>query len=279
MNYIDKTRNKVVANALVKSYLNTLIIAIGGRYPSDLYENFRNTINSKSGNTYGEDMNHILVSEQQGRCCYCMRTLTPGHYDREHIVVRSANSSEEKAPYFANPSNFSENDIILECEFLDTPQQVPPFPHTVAYENLWISCRGECYPGIKSQVTCNHARGNTFVEPLAYRPNIRNEIIYCTNGFVLWTHDRMSCNNHGTIQALKLNEPVLQLYRRIWYYLASNNLNVDTCDQKSVVNEIAKDLTNQQDMLKLLYSFNKNPGYWNILKEFDWFNNVNVFTP
>jgi hypothetical protein len=77
-----------------------------------------------------------------------------------------------------------------------------------------------------------------------------------------------------TVNILGLNCLELKAIRRIWYYLSTHNLSCDESNKDRVINDIIT-ITEPQEHGMLL-NF-KNKVYWNLLSQYTYFNNVEIF--
>lgn len=189
----------------------------------------------------------------------------------EHVITQKVNNQEDFSKYFEMDSRLDNENIMLEAEFIINPKKTPPFPHTVAYENLIPSCLGTFASGEKK--SCNHHRGDRFIQTLIFRENIHNEIKYKIDGSIVWSEDRADV--FPTVNILGLNCPELKAIRRIWYYLSSHNLSCDESNKDKVIYDIITELENE-DMLDMLINFT-NVEYWRLLSQYTYFNNVELF--
>lgn len=280
MNYIDKSQNIIIAHSLINGFLSEVQRQNGGKYPNDLYVALRSAWHPPYSKNYYQLITASMLSEQHGLCCYCMRKLTHANITREHIIPHSTTDQVIFDSYITPQNCLNANNVMLEKKFLQSNYRLPvkTFPHTIAYENIILSCDGKCYPNSNSQYTCNNKRGDLHIPILPYIQNIRYEIKYCTNGFMLWVKDRPINKIGGVIANLGLNNRVLRMYRKIWYYLSFNKLSLSTINKDEVINEIAGQLVADSDELALLYTFKHENKYWDTLADYSYFNNSNLFT-
>lgn len=255
MEYIDKDKSRNKAHELIKSFLEEQ-----EECSEDLYSTFQGDFRQR--------LKEMLLNDSDNRCCYCMRDLKATTL--EHVIPRSVNNQEGFSKYFEIESKLDKENIILEREFLNNSGNVPPFPHTVAYENLIPSCSGHL--ASRGSKSCNNYRGDKFIQPLVFRQGIHNEIKYKINGFVEWIKEEADI---PTVISLGLNCPELKAIRRIWYYLSSHNLSCDESNKDKVIYDIITELENE-DMLDMLINFT-NVEYWRLLSQYTYFNNVELF--
>ena len=255
MEYIDKNKSRNQAHELIKSFLKEQ-----EECSKDLYGTFQGD--------FRQNLKEILLNDSDSRCCYCMRGLEAPTL--EHVIPRSVDNQEKFSKYFEIESKLDKENIILESEFFNNRGSVPPFPHTVAYENLIPSCSGHL--ASRSSKSCNNYRGDRFIQPLIFRENIHNEIKYKIDGSIVWSEDRADV--FPTVNILGLNCLELKAIRRIWYYLSTHNLSCDESNKDRVINDIIT-ITEPQEHGMLL-NF-KNKEYWNLLSQYTYFNNVEIF--
>jgi hypothetical protein len=260
MEYIDKNKNREAAHKLIKGFLKECLKEEKSCL-NDLYSIF-NGENKK-------ELKEILLKDTDNHCCYCMRNLQGSTL--EHVITQKVNNQEDFYKYFEIESELDKQNIILETEFLNNPKDVPPFPHTVAYENLIPSCLGTFASGTSK--SCNNHRGDRFIQPLIFRKDIHNEIKYKKDGSVEWIKEEADI---PTVISLGLNCLELKAIRRIWYYLSSNNISCDESNKDVVIYDIITELENEDEMLNMLMNF-KKVEYWRLLSQYTYFNNVEIF--
>lgn len=262
MEYIDKNKSREKAHKLIKEFLKECF---------DKQEDCSADLYSVLKGNFKNDLKNILLEDSNNHCCYCMRDLKGPTL--EHVIPQKVKSQEDFSKYFEIESKLDKENIILETEFLNNPKDVPPFPHTVAYENLIPSCSGHL--ASRGSKSCNNYRGDKFIQPLVFRQGIHNEIKYKINGFVEWTEEDLG-TVFPTITSLGLNSLELKAIRRIWYYLSSKNLSCDESNKDEVINGIITELDDGDQMLEMLMNFKKTE-YWKLLSQYTYFNNVELF--
>jgi len=267
MEFIDKTQGKAEADQRIEAFLQSL----NGNYPSDLYEALRAKTIVKNG------LVKQLLRENNNRCCYCMREI--GGASLEHVIPQSTKDQNQYNQYFTLDSELKNADIVLESAFLQNPTTVPPYPHTIAYENLIPSCLGTF--ASKESKCCNNKRGNRFIHPLIFRNTIAREIVYKENGSVIWRDepDDNSPQAMPTITTLGLDCAELKVIRRIWCYLAQHNLSYDANREEVIYNLIFQPSNSEEEeLLNVLLNFERD-DYWNLLAKYSYFNDASKFTP
>lgn len=93
----------------------------------------------------------ILLNEQRGRCCYCMRRIDRLASDErtiEHVIVNHPKDSDDYNQYLGKNSQLDTADIISSADFLARQMPPPPYPHSVAIrEYVDIVCRSLSFRG------------------------------------------------------------------------------------------------------------------------------------
>ena len=279
MEYIKKTKQSEV-HSLIDGFLQRHKEKHAGVYQGDLYKYLSADFVPGETKTI-KALRDVLLNEQGGRCCYCMRRiheLKPEEKSIEHVVVNHPKDENDYKQYFGRNSLLDTSEIISSVEFLANQTPPPPYPHSVAYENMLMSCAGHCHLGVGTSFTCNGFRGHDFVYPLPLMANVGSEVKYLKNGFVYWINETDTEN--PTIERLGLNNDVLKLIRRIWYKLSSEGINVDNCNRQHLVYEVLSDILDEgadDAYAQTLFLFESNDWYWNLLQQFDYFNNTSKF--
>lgn len=285
MQYIDKSVHREEGNRITLQYLEDIKIEDEQRYPVDYNNSFRNLPDKE--NSYYKQMTDILLVNQRYYCCYCMRRLT-GNKDitLEHIIPQNVDKSRISYYQRDEVSELKDN-IVLSEDFSHTPNpSLEKLPHTVAYDNLSISCKGELPKRkhskdvIKDGQCCNNARGNEDLFPIYLLDN-SNLIVYHKSGKVLEGSDEYWQEDvRKVISKAKLNCPTLQDIRLLWFILKDNAME-EICSlgkEKDTRLDLIRDalfLTSLPDekIDNLLTKFEKE-DYWNTFLLYDWFHSV-----
>lgn len=211
-----------------------------------------------------------LIAEQEGFCCYCMRRLSDGETTTlEHIVPQSANEARDIEPYLR--FELIKDNVVLQplFEASASKQAAPPYPHTVAYENLTASCNGQLptSPNPRTAQACNNKRLNAEIIPLFYIKTIEEEIEYLPGGLV--SHPEDAVNN--SIQVLGLNYRTLQEIRHIWRCLAELEWEaIRTADSHDARLQLLTLALSSSARFQSLTTY-LSDTYWNTLMEYAWF--------
>jgi hypothetical protein len=216
----------------------------------------------------------IIVEEQQELCCYCMKKIATNAVTLEHIIPRTATTQEVLEQYFPHAETLR-NNIILQSVFVTATEQrdMPPYPHQIAYHNLVGSCKGviiESPERLQDYTVkfCNGYRQDKFIIPLFYDPDIANKVNYLKGGLV-------DCEVYEeTIRVLNLNYKQLQNVRKIWYYLASEEIvDILAC----TTNKMREDLLTANlyalsapSRTELITTFQLQ-AFWDVLLSYQWF--------
>lgn len=129
---------------------------------------------------------NLLLLEQNGRCCYCMRKLDNCARNIEHVVPRNINTEnpEEEFQKYAKAASIIEDNVILASNFTKTKfedsediRKAVKMPHRIALQNLLVSCNGK-FGTPSSGCCCNNARSNDFLQPLMLMQDGANKVYY-----------------------------------------------------------------------------------------------------
>lgn len=217
MRYIDKESGYADGNHITDEYLENECKTsdpVSGciRYINiDYAGNFTNR-------GYKNRLLKLAMSKQQKYCCYCLRKIgNSREATLEHIIPQKSTTANGYDTY----SELSTHEIILTGDFQTSPNQNrPPYPHTVAWNNLVVSCNGR-FPldNNVSSRCCNNARSSDSAPPVYYLRDIEARIVYMQDGTILAQIGDLYDNVRDTIRAAKLNCQSLKEIRRLWYLL------------------------------------------------------------
>lgn len=285
MQYIDKSECREEGNGITLSYLDEIKIKDESRYPVDYNHSFRILPNKE--NSYYKQMVDVLLVNQRHYCCYCMRRLT-GNRDitLEHVIPQNVDKSRI-AYYQRDEVPELRDNIVLSEDFSHTTNpSLDKLPHTVAYDNLVVSCKGELpikkqsLDVMKDGQCCNNARGNEDTFPI-YLLNNSNLIVYRKNGEVLEGSDEYWQEDvRKVVSKADLNCPTLRDIRLLWFILKDNEIE-EICSlgkKKDTRLDLIRDalfLTSLSDekIDNLLTKFKKD-DYWNTFLLYDWFHSI-----
>lgn len=270
MEYIDKTALEDEGEAIIGSFLKRLK-AEGANYPQDLYQVFKSD-KDETGVDSQAKLVDVLLKEQEYRCCYCMRRLTKeNEVTLEHLILNRITRQDEFITYFKRKTVLNEK-VCLAFDFIHNDEsKVPPYPHTVAYQNLTASCNGRIMSSSRTVYCCNLKRGKEYVEPVVLYDTIRAEIDYKQNGRAVWNGEQ---NSIPTLNKLGLNDAILRMVRRIWIYSKDNGIDLGTVERRTFLFDILSELSEEEfkdvNEFKMLLNF-QTDTYWNLLKEYSYF--------
>jgi hypothetical protein len=271
MEYIDKTKLEKEGEAIIQSFLKRLK-ENGQKYPKDLYEAFKSD-KDEVGNNSRKKLIRILLKEQKNRCCYCMKTLDTKNDEitLEHIIINNITGPSEYTKYLIRDTILT-NKVCLASTFIDNEKElVPPYPHTIAYQNLAASCNGNILHIKGNSLThscCNLKRGNEYIEPIILYTTIKKEIEYKTNGFAIWIQEKGTI---PTLNILGLNDDTLRMIRRIWIYAKTINFDILTAndpDKNKLLYRLLENIPDNES--NILFNFT-NATFWALLKKYDYF--------
>lgn len=298
MHYIDKNINKVTGNQVTLDYLNTHCTDANGHYGDIHYRSGDSATHPDfmSGTpSYYERMVDILMRDQNDRCCYCLRRLQPSPAANkdaiitiEHIVPHSFKPVDHAK--FEEYKHFTHNldEVVLTDEFESMdPQTIPPYPHTVAYDNMVLSCNGT-FPAVReggranSQICCNHKRGAKRAMPVYFLNDIANHVVYLNTGDVQANASSPQCADiDEVIQRAALGCDSLCVIRKIWYELSALELNdIMQCDTEDKREKMLTEAFNSTMAMSdpigtadLINKFKKQ-DYWDTLMLYDAFYDI-----
>lgn len=251
MNYINKTANPDTANAIINDFLRET--QSRGNEPA--YHVFTLT-------PLKNQLRDILIDEQQGYCCYCMRRLNKDDSTTlEHVIPKGTNETEYNS-YLTRYAGFFSH-IIHKNEFVRT-WIYPPYPHSVAYYNLMASCKGILTQGSTSCSCCNNKRMRKEIMPLPFIPGIRSIIKYAPGGQI-YAGDCDS-RKDDAIKELNLNYQTLKDIRSLWYHAKKKGIKVTAKDELLAVFD--GDIMNMPTHLQQYY---KNDYYFTLFLNYEWF--------
>ena len=298
MEFIDKNNSANIQQArkLLDGFLNRC--AQSPTWPTDLYNAMASDKDPDDPNaeTTYKLLRHQILKENQNRCSYCMRMIEEQDTTLEHIIPNKAADQTEYDKYKQYYSNIDWQKMIFAKAFLKTPKwPFRSYPHTIAYENLIPSCNGKFAkinrdPNLhvgdnRVSKSCNNKRGNDFVIPFVFVKQMVSEFEYKKDGRIVWTvnkaitgQKRIDLLNERKeiIDRLGLNCDELVAIRRIWFFLANNNLD-SLKDKDRTIIFLLEDVNLTEQEKEMLNNFWQD-NYWSLLEEYRYFNDVNKFT-
>lgn len=269
MEYINKNILEKEGEIIIYDYLHRLK-ANGSNYPKDLYLAF-NSDKDDNGKMSRDKLIEVLLLEQDDYCCYCMRHLDSNDtITLEHLIL---NKIDEKAfqTYFKRDTVLK-NKVCFAANFISKEEtQTPPYPHTVAYQNLVASCNGQIIPGSKNIYCCNLKRKSKNIEPIVLYDTINKEVTYHQNGRAVWEKEQ---DEIPTLNKLGLNDAILRMIRRIWIYIKNEGIDLDHIERKTFLYDLLSKFSdkdfNDMNEFNMLFNFQKDL-YWDLIKKYSYF--------
>lgn len=254
MQYIDKINGKAEGNGITDEYLENECRTTDPLCGSVRYMNIDYS-GSFTNNGYRGRMLGLAMATQKKYCCYCLRKIGNSKLATlEHIIPQNASATSGYDTY----AELSGKEIVLTKDYTTAVnQERPPYPHTIAWNNLVVSCKGQ-FPldNSVSSHCCNNARGSLYAPPVYYLQDIESRIAIMHDGSI---HAKVG-DKHGeinsTIVAAKLNCASLKEIRRLWYQL-----------RNIPYREIVRCMYDRNQRMKtLVYAFNDVNDFHSIFK-------------
>lgn len=241
MRYIDKRANEEEGNLITDGYLENECKTADQLTGEVRYQNI-DYAGSFSTGGYKKQMLELGMVSQQRYCCYCLRKIGKSKSATlEHIIPQKSASTQGYDRF----TELYNRQVMLTSEFTYAENQTrPPYPHTVAWNNLVVSCDGR-FP-IDNQVSshcCNNARSSEYAPPVYYLPDLESRLVYMQDGTLQPLVGNRQDEIRATIGSAKLNCQALKEIRRLWYLLRN-------CPYK----EIVSCLYDRNLRMKTLYS-------------------------
>ncbi|NBK99891.1 MAG: hypothetical protein EOM50_18145 [Erysipelotrichia bacterium] len=215
---------------------------------------------------------YLLLKEQQGFCCYCMREIPFNEVTLEHVMPHHLDDKkrQEEIMYYSKFGRLKRGKITY-CpdEELSTKLHTPPYPHCIAYENLVVSCQGKVFEGGEKYVLhkcCNNFRGNNKIIPLFFIPRVVEIVRYEIDGTLTYFEKYDS-----TIKSLNLMHSTLIFMRKTWAKIVINKISLNQVNKALTDIEIRANII---DDIDINLSERKNLRidlYWKLLIEYHWF--------
>ena len=194
-----------------------------------------------------------------------MRQLRTNEITLEHVIPAS-----EQRQTFKSYKTYSPffDQVIHFDDFIETWRN-PPYPHTVAYENIIASCAGILSEGSHKSYCCNNRRGNKHIIPLIYLPNISTTIAYTKTGLIYPT-DRDPLKTEA-IEVLKLNHEVLKEVRFLWFRVQKNSIHFNAGSNRVEVLKRIFEKKVRMDIPNEYKKYYRTDYFWKLFLDYDWF--------
>lgn len=215
---------------------------------------------------------HQLIKEQHGFCCYCMRCLRKEEVTLEHVIPQKIKSPDPKVEikYYAQFGRLKRRLVkYMESIPRDRKLKVPPYPHSIAYENIVASCTGKVYEGGGKYILhkcCNNFRENKKIIPFFFIPEIDIKVGYRRDG-TIDCPERLD----NTVKILNLEHRSLVFIRKIWAAIVMAKVSLKDVQTAKNDIQLRKDIISDIDIKKEERDQLGNDIYWNLLNEFCWF--------
>lgn len=278
MKYIDKSLKRSQGEAIVTEFLNCFLRRLG-TFPDDMYNAFSKEIDDNHNHIkfLQRLKDEVLMPEQDGHCCYCMRNLKAcRRITVEHIMPNHADNKEELDMYRKKPTELDGLPHSEDFKKME-PITFPPHPHSIAYQNLVLSCDGDLFKENSKAICCNLKRMHKFLLPFILYPDITKKFVYTMDGMAEWTEDPEPPESKGNaMKILGLNNQVLRMVRRIWFFCNDNHLNPLQEDKRTIINNMMGHFASSnatESEINMLLNFKKDK-YWNLIREYDAFHKI-----
>lgn len=170
---------------------------------------------------YKNQLRSILIDEQDEYCCYCMRTIKNDETTTiEHVIPKGCSLDQLNTYKNLYGDCFTE---VIHLNNFSHSCNTPPYPHSIAYQNLIASCKGILNENKQTSYCCNNKRGNDNIKPIMFDEKLEN-ISYLKYSGEMYSSD-MEIKN--TISTLGLNNETLKEIRRIWAKATEKGINID----------------------------------------------------
>lgn len=262
MQYISKYNYKKKGHAVIRRFLRRQWDKEAGCYFNLNYNQLKRD----------KSFEYLLINEQHRFCCYCMRHLSKGEVTLEHVMPQKI---KNKVPvsdiiYYAQFGRLKKRYVkYMESIPKDKRLKVPPYPHSIAYENIVASCTGKVYNEGEEYALhqcCNNFRGNKKIVPFFFIPQIEKKMGYRRDGTI-------ECPERfeDTVKYLNLEHPSLTFMRRIWATVVKAGITITDVQKAQEDIQLREDIISDIDIVKDERKKLKNDIYWNLLNEFYWF--------
>lgn len=262
MQYISKYDFKKKGHAIIRRFLREQWDKDACRYVNLDYTQLKRD----------QSFKRQLIKEQHGFCCYCMRCLSRKEVALEHVIPQKIKSQDpkEEIKYYAQFGRLKRR-LVKYMESIPTDRKLktPPYPHSIAYENIVASCTGKVYEGGKEYTfhkCCNNFRENKKIIPFFFIPEITIEVGYRKDG-TIDCPERLD----DTVSILNLEHPSLVFIRKIWAKIVKAEVSLKDVQTAKNDIQLRKDIISDIDIKKEERDKLGNDIYWNLLNEFRWF--------
>ncbi len=266
MIYLNK--NNKAAQNYVTEFINKNWLAQNdgtSRYQNISYADIKNPVKLFRG---------FFVDEQNSKCCYCCKDIVNDNTtELEHLIPQAKSNIIEFQPYYEHSYLLQQN-VVPQSVFTaaTTQQDLPPFPHHIAYHNIVASCNGRTFKSSEELnfTCCNRERGDEFLPPFNL---MQDSVGYIEDGTIVFFYD---LENRGYFRTLNLDKDILKNIRRLWYLFSKSELTLQEIlnsemglEAKITIHAIGNSNTLLDDV-KLLETFS-NEDLWDIFCKYSYF--------
>lgn len=276
MKFIDKTLKKKEGEQIISEFLDCFHKRTGA-YPKDMFNAFSTEIDDAHNHVRFRKrlVESVLMMEQSSLCCYCMRKLSECQkVTIEHIMPNHAQDKAELDEYRTKKTEL--DGLLHPDDFMaQSPIVYPPYPHSIAYQNMILSCDGDLFKENNAKsVCCNIKREHRFLPPFVLYNDIEQRFNYTVDGLAEWIDDpEPPESKKNAMRILGLNISVLKMVRRIWFFCIDHGLDPRVDKKNDIINTMmgylaSPDITEKDT--NMLFNFKKDK-YWKLLLEYDAF--------
>lgn len=233
-----------------------------------------------------DEMTRLLVDEQDGYCCYCMRRLhleSDGIHRKnvtlEHVIphkIKEVEWNVDRNKYRALSTLDSRDVAVCYSGELTDPAQrfgMPPFPHFIAYDNLVASCDGQTLNNDGAEINhhcCNNMRGNRYVEPLYFHPDVESEVKYDGRGHIVCDEEYIPQLQE---EGVNIMSRFMNDVRLFWKCVAKSEYTAEQIHQAEVDEnlrqQILDDIAPTDNYGRWFFLTDRKK--WSIYSDYDWF--------
>lgn len=265
MQFINKYQNREKGHRIIKSFIKEHWDDDCQKYVNLNYDELKRC----------KKFQHLLLNEQQGYCCYCMRKIPPTDVTLEHVIPRNLGGDDEKKKkefkYYMQFGYLKPRRIYYSPQIpASLKLHTPPYPHSIAYENLVASCNGRIYDGgskCQLHACCNNFRGNEKIIPLFFLPRISQIVQYEKDGALTYDEEKYG----ASIDLLNLRHPTLFFIRKIWARIVTKDINMSQVKSALEDEKIRQNIIDDLDIPRADENKLKLDMYWKLFLEFHWF--------
>lgn len=291
MKYIDKYAHSQEAHDINVDFLKDCYQGAGlPMYPradsDQSFENFKNR-DYRHGRDGHRGWEEVLMEEQDGHCCYCMRKVKSGKLNIEHMVPKTLKGErglEEYARYAENAPAIKDfvdiAEVFARKSFAQKEEieSVKRMPHITAEANLLIACNGKREDSLDG-CCCNNHRKDVYMLPIMLMEECDSRVDYDENGLMSILPEETSLKKIVE----ELNDDTFSTVRLIWYNISGTAHSLEQVKsmskfiEKVVLLKTAFGVSNFELLSESVKTYagsvddSKQSFYWEFLLSYDWF--------